>query len=143
MKWFPAAKKEHQLSSNWPSLFDWDDFDIFSRRGNQLFSSDIKETDKEYELSVDLPGYDKKQIEIDYHNDMLTIKASREEEQDEKDDEGSYIRRERISGSCVRQYHLPNVNEEEIEAKFDNGVLKIEMPKLTPTESDKRRIEIK
>lgn len=143
MRWFPAVKKDSH-SNNWPlSLLDWNDFDLFANRTTSLFSSDIKETDKEYELSVDLPGYDKDKIELDYHNDTLTIQASRDEEKHEEDDKGTYIRRERVSGSCVRQFHLPHVNEEAIEASFDKGVLKVKLPKTAEQEDPRRRIQIK
>lgn len=125
-------------------------FDFFDRAFDDFFKpvfytrsenmrTDIKETDKEFELSVDMPGFDKKDIELSLDNGYLTIQASRAEKEEEKD---SFIRRER-SITCSRSYYVGElVTEEDIKAKYVNGTLTLTVPKMEKKELPKRNIEI-
>lgn len=119
-----------------------DAFDSFFKPFNVGASSmktDIKETDKGYELSVDMPGYDKGDIELSLDNGYLTIKAQRAEKQEDQD---NFVRRER-SYSCSRSFYVGDaVTEEDIKAKYVNGTLSLEVPKKQKEISQKRTIQI-
>ena len=91
------------------------------------FKTDIKETPEEYVVHAELPGVKKEDINIDYNNNYLTISATRNNENEEKKD--NYIRRERSYGSVSRGFYINNVDKNLIKAKFDKGVLSIELPK--------------
>ena len=100
---------------------------------------DIYEKEGNYCIEMDLPGYDKKDIDIDFDNKYLTITASKEE--DVNDEGKNYIRRERNFGSYKRQFYLGDINEDEIKAEFNNGILKVVVPKKEITDT-KKKIEI-
>jgi len=89
--------------------------------------ADIRENDKEYIIDAELPGVDKKDIKIELRDDVLTIAVERNEQIDEERD--NYIRKERRFGSYSRSFRVENVKNEEVKAKFDNGVLTIKLPK--------------
>ncbi len=92
--------------------------------------TDIKEVEGNYELSVELPGFNKEDISAQLRNGYLTISAKHEENNDKKDNDGNYIRRERKVGSCVRSFYVgPAVKEEDIKAAYENGILKLSVPK--------------
>jgi Molecular chaperone (small heat shock protein) len=104
--------------------------------------TDIKETDKDYEVHVDMPAFDKKDIDIDYKDNILTIGGRRDSIDDHNDKNGDMIMSERSSGRFMRQYSLPNVDSDKIKATYDKGVLTVELPKLSRPESSKHHIEI-
>ena len=116
----------------------FDDFDDMNVKPVNM-KCDIYEKDGNYWIEMDLPGYDKKDIDINFDNKYLTITASKEEE--EKDEEKNYIRRERSYGSYKRQFFLGDINEEEIKAEFNNGILKVVVPKKEVVDT-KKKIEI-
>ena len=123
-----------------PSIFGRDMFDDFmdfpfsaNRFHQDLMKTDIKETKDGYELDIDLPGMEKKDINLELKDGYLTIKANHNHEQEEKDDQGHYLRKERFTGSCSRSFYVgDNVKEEDVHAKFDNGILKLSFPKEEP-----------
>lgn len=133
------------LTDLFPSLLD-EEFSLLDKVSSPLtknnFKADLHETDKEYELKMDLPGFDKENISIDFNHDILTIHAKRQEEKNEKDDEGQFIKKERSYGSMTRQFYLKNVDEEKAKAKYTDGVLNLIMPKLTDEETMKKQITI-
>ena len=109
------------------------DFDTLPRtmgaKGSAM-SADIKEYDDRYQMELSLPGYQKENIQAHLEDGYLTINASHTENKDEKDDKGKYIRRERYMGSCSRSFYVgTDVTEEDIKAKFENGILTVEIPK--------------
>jgi HSP20 family protein len=105
------------------------------------FKTDIKETEKEYLISADLPGVDKKDINVNYKNKYLVISAKRTEDYDEKKD--SYVRKEKTYGELSRSFYFDNIQPDKINAKFENGVLKVELPKEVKKEEKGTAIEIK
>ena len=111
-----------------------------SRTGS--FSTDIRETDTEYVLEADLPGFKKEDINIDISDNTLTIRAERHSEHEEKDKKGNYLRCERSYGSFSRSFGLDGVDTEAIKAGFDNGVLTLTLPKLVAPKPTSRRLEI-
>lgn len=94
-----------------------------------VMKTDIKETEKDYELSIELPGYKKEDVNAELKDGYLIISATNEQNDEEKDDNG-YIRKERYYGSCQRTFYVgKDLKEEDIKAKFENGVLTLEVPK--------------
>ena len=105
--------------------------------------TDIIEHDDEYVIEAELPGFEKKDINIDIDGDYLTIKAETKSEKEEKQCKGNYICRERRYGSFSRTFDISNINHEKISAEHNNGVLKITLPKLEEVKSKTKNIEIK
>ena len=99
---------------------------------NSLMRTDVKETEDGFDLEIDLPGYGKEDVKGEIKDGYLTISAYKTDEKEEKDKNGKYIRRERFSGNCSRSFYVgENVTEEDIKAKFENGILKVFVPKKT------------
>ncbi len=112
-------------------LFDsfFGDDDFFTKKENHLMKTDIKEKKDKYVIEMDLPGYNKDNIDIDLKDGYLTISAKVEENNEDDKDE-KFVRRERFYGECTRSFYVgKEVSEEEIEAEFKNGTLKIDVPK--------------
>jgi HSP20 family protein len=103
---------------------------------------DVKEDDKAFHIAAELPGLTEQEVEVTFHDGMLTIRGEKKVERDEKKDTWHII--ERSSGSFLRQLSMPaNVDEEKIEAKFDKGVLSVMLPKLAEAKAQTKKIEIK
>ena len=95
--------------------------------------TDLKEHDEGYELKVDLPGFKKDQIDLQLQNGYLTITASKGLEEEGKDKKGKIVHQERYSGSMTRSFYIgENVKEEDVKAKFEDGVLTLDFPKEKP-----------
>ena len=106
------------------------------------FKTDIRDEGDKYELEADLPGFDKKDINIDIDNNILKIKAERHSEHEDKDKKGKYVTCERSYGMYSREFDLSGVNADEIKAKYENGVLKLTLPKKQQTLPETKRLEI-
>ena len=104
---------------------------MFGKNTESIMKTDIRETDESYELDIDLPGYNKEDINAQLKNGYLTISASRNVSNDEKDEKtGKYIRRERFVGNMSRSFYVgEGVTQEDIHAKFEGGILKLTVPK--------------
>ena len=104
---------------------------------------DVSEGDKGYQISAELPGVKKDDVTVTLHNGVLSIKAeSHQEDKDEKN--GKVIRQERRYGRFVRSFDLgPQVQDSDITASFENGILKLAIPKVEPSTPKAKRIEIK
>ena len=110
-------------------LDDFFDFPFDGRR-TEMMSTDIKDTDTGYEITMSLPGVKKEDVKAQLKDGYLTIQASANNKKDEKDDKGRYIRRERYSGSCSRSFYVGDqITEADIKAKFENGALVLTIPK--------------
>ncbi len=109
----------------------------------QVMKTDVKETDTGYELAVDLPGVKKENVKAELNDGYLTISATTEQNNDQQDDTGKYIRRERFSGSYSRSFYVgKEITEADITAKFADGVLKLDIPKKEPSVPEKKYISI-
>ena len=106
------------------------------------FRTDIKDKGDHFELEADLPGVKKEDIAVDIDGDCLTISAQRDSQWEEKNDQEQYVRRERSYGSYSRSFDISNVKSEEISGSYENGVLKLVLPKRSPTGSTSRRLDI-
>ena len=131
-----------------PSIFgenlfddDWMDFPferdfwgrknpLYGKNAKNLMKTDIREHDEGYELDIDLPGFKKDEITIDLDNGYLTISAAKGLDKDGQDKKGKYIRKERYAGAVQRSFYLGDaVTEEDVKAKFEDGILRLSIPK--------------
>ncbi len=95
-----------------------------------VMRTDIKETNGGYELEIDLPGFKKEDVQAELKEGYLTISASSGKDDGEKDKNGQYIRRERYYGSCSRSFYVgEEITQEDIKARFEDGILKVMVPK--------------
>lgn len=126
-------------------IFEDDFFKDNFRNQNLVGKTDIKELKDGYLLEVELPGFNKEDIKAEVNNGYLIITATHDENKDEKDKDGKYIRKERYTGQCTRSFYVgDNVSQEDIKGKFENGLLKLEVPKKEPKEKveNKKYIQI-
>ena len=115
-----------------------------AKHGRGLMKTDIVERDGNYELEMDLPGYNKEDVRIKLENGYLTVRASHGTKREERDDNGSYIRQERYKGECSRSFYIgEGLESKDLKARFENGILYIVFPKEKPKQiEDKKYIEI-
>lgn len=106
------------------------------------FKTDIIEDENEYTVEAELPGMSKENIELDYRDNFLTISAKQVSETNEQDEERNYVRRERSSRSFSRQFLIRDIDEDNISARFDNGILEVKLPKKEPDKPESKKIDI-
>ena len=117
------------------NLFDDMFDDSFFRSYNSYMKTDIKEVDNQYVLDIEMPGFNKKDISVELNDGYLTISGNKSTNNDEKDTKGNIIRQERFTGTCSRSFYIGDeVKQEDIRASYDNGELKITLPKKAPKE---------
>lgn len=102
---------------------------LYGKHAKNLMKTDVRETEDSYELDVDLPGFKKDEIQVDLKDGYLTIQAAKGLDKDEEDKKGKYIRQERYVGSCSRSFYVGDVEPQDISAKYEDGILKLSMPK--------------
>ena len=115
--------------------------DFFARDENRM-KCDVYEKEGIYHVEMDLPGLKKEDIKIELNNGNLTISAEKSSDNEEKDENKKYIRRERTYGKVSRTFYLGDVNEDAIDASFNNGTLTISIPKADEDKA-KKFIDIK
>ena len=114
---------------------------LYGKHAKNLMKTDIRETDNSYELDVDLPGFQKDEVQVELEDGYLTIRAEKGLDKDEKDDQGRYIRQERYAGACSRSFYVgEHVEPEDIRAKFENGILQISLPKAAKKQLPKSNV---
>ena len=118
--------------------------DMFPVAGNyttanyDLMKTDVKDAGDHYELEMEMPGVEKENIKAELKDGYLTITAQQNTNKDEKDKEGNYIRRERYAGTLSRSFYVGDaVSEEDIHAKYEDGILKLSVPKKAPKAVEK------
>ena len=126
----------------------FDDFfggnDLFPRRDSSIMKTDIKEKKDKYVIQMDLPGYEKDNIDLQLKDGYLEVTASVEKEEDNSKDE-KFVHEERFYGHCSRSCYVGDeISEEDIHAQFKNGILEIDIPKKDPKEElpEAKKIEI-
>ena len=129
------------------NLFDM--FDNFERKffGNTsttlpAFRTDIRDQGDKFLLEAELPGFDKEDISLELKEGILTIKAEHKMNAEDKDEQGTYLRRERRFGSFTRTFDVSGIDESSITANYTNGVLSLTLPKIAPVVPETRQIAI-
>ena len=115
--------------------------DLFEEEGAKM-KCDIYEKENKYHVDMDLPGFKKDEIKVECNKGNLIVSAEKKHEEEEKDEKKKYIRRERIYGKYSRSFYLGDVDEENIEASYDNGTLHIAVPKIDENKN-RKLIDIK
>ena len=146
----PFDKKRNQMQNREPNLFDIDSvfenffndsvFPSFYNRSG-LMKVDIREEDASYIMEAELPGIKKDQVNLSIDDEMLTIEVQYDEQNEE--DNKTYLRRERRSGSMTRSFNLANVDSEKIDAQMEDGILTLKLPKKEPEKKTQKKIDIK
>lgn len=127
----------------------FDDFDrnffapIFTSTASvRHFQTDIRDNGDSFLLEADLPGFRKEDISAEIKDHLLTIKAERHSDFEDKDKKTGYVRQERTYGSYLRSFNVDGIDESQIKASYTDGVLKLTLPKLAPQEPAKQTIII-
>ena len=103
---------------------------LYGRNAQHMMKTDVKETDEGYEVDVDLPGFKKEEIKLNLENGYLTIATEKALEKKQENRKGKVLRQERYSGTMQRSFYVGEaVTEEDIKAKYENGVLSLTIPK--------------
>lgn len=110
---------------------------LYGKHAKNLMKTDVRETDSAYELDVDLPGFKKDEISVDLKDGYLTISAAKGVDKDEQDKKGKYIRQERYAGACSRNFYVGDVEPKDVSAKYEDGILRLSMPKQAKKELPK------
>lgn len=117
------------LFNDWFSFPDIDK-KFYGKNTDQVMKTDIKEKDNEYEVDIELPGFKKEDVKAELKDGYLTISAAKNVNNDEKKEDGKYIRKERFSGNVSRSFYVgEDMTQEDIHAKFEDGMLKLTVPK--------------
>ena len=117
------------LFNDWFSFPDIDK-KFYGKNTDQVMKTDIKEKDNEYEVDIELPGFKKEDVKAELKDGYLTISAAKNVNNDEKKEDGKYIRKERFSGNVSRSFYVgEDMTQEDIHAKFEDGILKLTVPK--------------
>lgn len=119
---------------NFPFDFEDDFFGkrnpLYGKNAKNLMKTDVKEKEGGYEVDIDLPGFKKDEINAKLEDGYLTISAAKGLDKGEQDKDGKYIRKERYAGHCQRSFYVgEDVKEEDVKAKFEDGILRLEIPK--------------
>ena len=116
---------------------------LYGKHAKNLMKTDVRETDTGYEVDIDLPGFKKDEISVELKDGYLTVSAAKGLDKDEKK-KGRYIRQERYAGQCSRSFYVgESVKPKDVHAKFEDGILKLSLPKAEqPKLPDHRTITI-
>ena len=117
----------------------WDPFQEFFGTVVHSAATDIRETDQDFTIETELPGYDKSELSVSMKEGVLTVRA---EHQSQEESDNGYIRRERTSKTVERRFQVSGVNAEGIQAQYVNGVLKLTLPKLPEVIPEQHQIQI-
>lgn len=103
---------------------------LYGKHAKAVMKTDVRELDDGYEVAVDLPGFKKDEVMVDLKDGYLTISASKGLDKNEEDNKGRYIRQERYVGQCSRSFYVgENVQPKDVHATFEDGILKLTLPK--------------
>lgn len=145
MMYVPSVFKNSLVEDLFDDVFGTPANEAYRKSVPQVMKTDVKDLGNQYQLEVELPGYDKENLHADLQNGYLVISAKKEENTEEKDEKGGYIRRERYTGECRRSFYVgKQIKEEDIQASFENGILKLIVPKedALPKVEEKKAITI-
>ena len=127
------------------SDFLWDediDKKLYGKNARNIMKTDVKDSGDHYDVAIDLPGFKKDEISVSVDNGYLTVSAEKGQEKEEKEEKsGRYIRRERCAGSVSRSYYVgSSVKPEDVKAKFEDGILALQVAKKEEKEEEKKAL---
>ena len=127
----------------WPQMSNGTDRasrKLYGHRANEIMKTDVKELENGYEVAIDLPGFKKENVTCELKDGYLTVSAEKKLEEDEKTETGKYIRRERYTGSQSRSFYVgEGIHEDDIHASFQDGILKLDIPKQPVQQVEDKR----
>ena len=132
----PFNRKEDNLFDAFDKFFSHSTVDI------PAFRTDIRNEADQYILEAELPGFQKEDISLALKEGILTISAENKKETGEQEKGGSYLRKERRYGAFTRSFDASGIDEERISAAYENGILKLTLPKIPPVVPETRQISI-
>ncbi len=153
----PSIFGESLFNDFFDDFFDFPAFDdkemrkaqkkLYGHHAANMMKTDVQEHTNHYEVDIELPGFKKDELSIELKNGYLLISAAKGLDKDEKEEKtGKYVRRERYAGSMSRSFYIgEDIKQEEIHAKYENGVLKLSIPKpedKKPEIEEKKYIDI-
>ena len=116
----------------------WDGRELYGKHAKNLMKTDVRETEDASEVDMDLPGFKMDESTVDLKAGCLTVSAAKGLDKDEEDRKGRYIRQERYAGACSRSFYVGDVEPDQVTAKYEDGILRISMPKEAKKELPKR-----
>ncbi len=130
----PSIFNDNFTDDLFDSFFSYPSFQTsapaWRAKASTMMQTDVQDKGDSYELDVELPGFKKEDVTVELKDGYLTITAEHNENNDEKNSEGKYIRRERFTGHCSRRFFIgKNIQEEDIKARYENGILNLTFPK--------------
>ena len=127
------------MTTPWEREFFGGKNPLYGKHQKNIMKTDVREKEDVYEVDIDLPGFKKEEITAKLENGYLTVSAQKGLNKDQKDENGRYIRRERYAGHCSRSFYIgEGVEQEEIKARFEDGILRLTVPK-----KEKKQVEQK
>lgn len=142
-KLFPEiTNRQNEVAGFGSSLFEVMTDAFFKPMNMNSFKVDVQEGSDKYIVQADLPGFQKENIQVDFEKDILTIHATQNNEVEEQNENGTYIRKERSTGSFIRRFTLDNVDQENVKGAFKDGVLTVTLPKLEEEKLNRKVIDI-
>ena len=149
----PSIFKENLFDNFFDGFFDFPAFDdmtqrkLYGHHASNIMKTDVQEHDGHYEMDIDLPGFKKEELSLELKDGYLIVGAAKEFSNDETEkNTGKFVRRERYAGSMSRSFFIgDDIKEEDIRAKFEDGVLRLCLPKPAPRKpeiEDKKYIAI-
>ena len=134
----PSIFGENLFDDDWMNFPFEQDFwgkknPLYGKHAKNMMKTDVRETDDAYEVDIDLPGFKKDEVTAELNDGYITISAAKGLDKDEKDKKtGKYIRKERYAGSMSRSFYVgEGITQDEISAKYENGILQLKIPKKT------------
>ena len=113
---------------------------LYGKHAQNMMKTDVREGEKSYELDIDLPGFSKDEITVQLENGYLSISAAKGLDKNQENKDGKYIRRERYAGSMSRTFYVGDqLTEQDIQAKFENGILQLTVPKKEAKQVEGRK----
>ena len=126
----PSTFGENLFDSLFDTAFDRKFFGNGNTSRANVMKTDVKESDDAYTVDIELPGFKKEDVSVRFENGTLTVTATKADNNDQKDEKGAYVRRERYSGSCSRSCYVgDDIKKNDINAKMTDGILTLTIPK--------------
>ena len=113
---------------------------LYGKNARNLMKTDVKETENDYQVDIDLPGFAKDEIRMQLDHGYLTVSAEKGLDKEEKNEDGRYVRRERFAGNISRSFYVgEHITEEDIHPKYENGILSFSFPKENKKPVEERK----